>query len=288
MTGRLVVLGGCGAWPEPGRACSGFLVECEGFRVVLDLGYGTLPRLLTLLGSVSAAGVDAVVVTHEHPDHMVDLHGLFRARWFGARGAPPIPLYAPEKVLEHVGMLEALPLDAPALRAVFDWRPLPAEPYAIGPLVVESWLLPHYVPNAGVRLSADEMTLAYTGDTGPCAELTDSSAAMPTSTSSTPPTANKTRQRLPSPWTRPCSSLPVRRARPPQPPARVASCSPTSGQATIANSRAPMPARHSRVRYCSPTKDSLCPCHKPPGLEAPSPLLDKAGPSTSLPPYPVG
>lgn len=173
MTGRLVVLGGCGAWPEPGRACSGFLVECEGFRVVLDLGYGTLPRLLTLLGSVSAAGVDAVVVTHEHPDHMVDLHGLFRARWFGARGAPPIPLYAPEKVLEHVGMLEALPLDAPALRAVFDWRPLPAEPYAIGPLVVESWLLPHYVPNAGVRLSADEMTLAYTGDTGPCAELTD-------------------------------------------------------------------------------------------------------------------
>ena len=91
MTGRLVVLGGCGAWPEPGRACSGFVLEYDGFRIVLDLGYGTLPRLLTLLGSVSAAGVDAVVVTHEHPDHMVDLHGLFRARWFGARGAPPHP-----------------------------------------------------------------------------------------------------------------------------------------------------------------------------------------------------
>lgn len=173
MTGRLVVLGGCGAWPEPGRACSGFLVEYDGFRVVLDLGYGTLPRLLTLLGSVSAAGVDAVLVTHEHPDHMVDLHGLFRARWFGARGAPPIPLYAPEKVLEQVGMLEGLPLDAPPLRAVFDWHPLPAGPYGVGPFVVESWLLPHYVPNAGVRLSADEMTLAYTGDTGPCAELSE-------------------------------------------------------------------------------------------------------------------
>lgn len=173
MTGRLVVLGGCGAWPEPGRACSGFFLEYDGFRVVLDLGYGTLPRLLTLVGSVSAQGVDAVVVTHEHPDHMVDLHGLFRARWFGARGSPPIPLYAPEKVLERVAMLEGLASGAPALQAVFDWHPLPAGPYSVGPFAVESRLLPHYVPNAGVRLSAEETTLAYTGDTGPCAELDD-------------------------------------------------------------------------------------------------------------------
>lgn len=41
----------------------------------------------------------------------------------------------------------------------------------MGPFIVESWTLPHYVPNAGVRLSADEMTLAYTGDTGPCVEI---------------------------------------------------------------------------------------------------------------------
>ncbi|HEY3946691.1 MAG TPA: MBL fold metallo-hydrolase [Solirubrobacteraceae bacterium] len=173
MTGRLVVLGGCGAWPEAGRACSGFFVEYDGFRVVLDLGYGTLPRLLALLESVTAAGVDAVVVTHEHPDHMVDLHGLFRARWFGARGSPPVPLYAPQAVLEHVGILEGLPSDAPPLRAVFEWHPIPASAYAMGPFALESWLLPHYVPNAGVRLSADELTLAYTGDTGPCAELTE-------------------------------------------------------------------------------------------------------------------
>src|SRR5262249_18628326 len=43
---RLTVLGSCGAWPEAGRACSGFLVEYDGFRLVLDLGYATLPRLL--------------------------------------------------------------------------------------------------------------------------------------------------------------------------------------------------------------------------------------------------
>ena len=45
---RLTVLGSCGAYPEPGRACSGFAVEEAGYRLVLDLGYGTLPRLQEL------------------------------------------------------------------------------------------------------------------------------------------------------------------------------------------------------------------------------------------------
>lgn len=44
VTSRLVVLGSCGAWPEPGRACSGLVLKHGGTRVVLDLGYGTLPR----------------------------------------------------------------------------------------------------------------------------------------------------------------------------------------------------------------------------------------------------
>ena len=165
MTSRLVVLGGCGAWPEPGRACSGFVLEHGGARIVLDLGYGTLPRLLTLLGSSAADGIDAVIVTHAHPDHMVDLHGLFRARWFGRRGAPAIPLFAPEQVRTRLLALEDDGEDV--VRRVFDWHPLPAAPQQAGPLRLESMLLPHYVPNAGVRLSAPGLTLAYTGDTGP-------------------------------------------------------------------------------------------------------------------------
>jgi ribonuclease BN (tRNA processing enzyme) len=163
--GRLVVLGSCGAWPEAGRACSGFVLEHDGFRVVLDLGYGTLPRLLSLLDSSVADGLDAVLVTHHHPDHMTDLHGLFRARWFGRRDAPPVPLFAPEPVMGVLCSIEDD--DADAVRQVFDWRPLPAGPYALGPFRLESRDLPHYVPNAGVRLSYEALTVAYTGDTGP-------------------------------------------------------------------------------------------------------------------------
>jgi ribonuclease BN (tRNA processing enzyme) len=165
MDSRVVVLGGCGAWPEPGRACSGFLLEHDGFRVALDLGYGTLPRLLSLLGSTTAVGLDAVIVTHDHPDHVVDLHGLFRARLYDGRQEARIQLYSPEAVLQRIAGLEDS--DRSKAELVFAWRPLPAPPYELGPLRLESWTLPHYVPNAGVRLSTPELTVAYTGDTGP-------------------------------------------------------------------------------------------------------------------------
>ncbi|MGJ7907048.1 MBL fold metallo-hydrolase [Actinopolyspora sp. H202] len=171
MTSRLVVLGSCGAWPEPGRACSGFLLEHAGFRVVLDLGYGTLPGLLRLLGNTTASGVDAVIVTHRHPDHMVDVHGLFRARWFGERGGAAIPLYAAAGVWERLCEFEED--DTEPLHRVFEPHPLPAEEYSLGPFRLESRSLPHFVPNAGVRLSCEEFVLAYTGDTGPSPEITE-------------------------------------------------------------------------------------------------------------------
>lgn len=171
MSSRMTVLGGSGAWPEPGRACSGFLVEHDGFRAVLDLGYGTLPRLLEFLDSVHADGLDAVVVTHEHPDHAIDLHGLFRARWFGRRDGPAIPLYAGAGVLDAVARVEQD--DVTTLQRVFDWHELPAAPYEVGPFRLSSWALPHFVPNAGVRLTAPGLTIAYTGDTGPDPALID-------------------------------------------------------------------------------------------------------------------
>jgi ribonuclease BN (tRNA processing enzyme) len=162
---RLTVLGTCGAWPEAGRACSGFLVEHGGFRLVLDLGYATLPRLLALC---PAGEVDAVVITHGHPDHCVDLQALFRARYFGARPAATIPLYCPPDVVDRVGALEP----SEDLRAVFDVHRLPGE-HAVGPFRLKSRLLPHHVPNAGVRLVAPDLTLAYTGDSGPSPALAE-------------------------------------------------------------------------------------------------------------------
>lgn len=157
----VTVLGSCGAYPEPGRACSGFAVESAGFRLVLDLGYGTLAGLLELWPD----RVDAVVITHEHPDHCADLHALFRVHHYGRRGR--LPLFCPPGVLER---LQGLEPDV-GLREVFDVFELPGT-HDVGPFRLTGLDLPHFVPNAGVRLVADRV-LAYTGDTGPSPALAE-------------------------------------------------------------------------------------------------------------------
>jgi ribonuclease BN (tRNA processing enzyme) len=164
---RLSVLGGCGAWPAAGQACSGFLVEHDGFRLLVDAGYATLPRLLTHL---PAGDVDAVYVSHGHPDHCADLNPLLRARALSDDPPAPLAVYAPPGALDAV-----LALDRPGmLDAAYEPRPFaPGDAFHIGPFTVETRLLPHWLPNAGLRLAAGGRVLAYTGDTGPTPAVVD-------------------------------------------------------------------------------------------------------------------
>jgi len=159
----LTVLGSCGAWPEPGRACAGFLIEYDGFKVVLDLGYAALPQLLA---HCPKGEVDAVVVTHQHPDHCVDVSALARVRYYEARDADPIPLHCPPGVVDVLRALEPNP-DPATVFAVHDL----AATTEIGPFAVETVELPHYVTNLGVKLTAPGVSIAYTGDSGPSPDL---------------------------------------------------------------------------------------------------------------------
>jgi ribonuclease BN (tRNA processing enzyme) len=163
----VTVLGACGAWPEAGQACSGFLVEQDGFRLVIDLGYATMPRLLE---HVTAEQVDAVFISHGHPDHCADLSPLLRARAMAAEPAAALPVYAPAGALNAV-----LALDRPGMLAeTIEVRELSGgDDLEIGPFRVQTRLLPHWLPNAGLRLSAAGRTLAYTGDSGPSPDVVD-------------------------------------------------------------------------------------------------------------------
>ena len=102
---RLTVLGGCGAWPAADQACSGYLVEHDGFRLLIDPGYAILPRLLQ---GIDVDEVDAVLVSHGHPDHCADLNPLLRARTFrdDRPPAPALPAYAPPGALRPVLALD--------------------------------------------------------------------------------------------------------------------------------------------------------------------------------------
>jgi len=162
---RLTVLGGCGAWPVAGQACSGYLVEHDGFALLTDPGYATLPHLLQVTG---AERVDAVLVSHGHPDHCADLNPLLRARVL--RKDPPraLPVYTLPSALDPV-----LSLDEPGmLEDAVDLREFEAgDQLTVGPFQVSTWPLPHFVPNAGLRLTAGGQSLAYTGDSGPSEDL---------------------------------------------------------------------------------------------------------------------
>ncbi|MCG6499743.1 MBL fold metallo-hydrolase [Kitasatospora sp. A2-31] len=155
---RLTVLGTCGAWPEAGRSASGFLLEYDGFRLVLDLGYGTFPRLSERCAD---GQVDAVVVTHEHPDHCADLSALCRARYFAPERGARLPLYCTPGVVARVQAMEP----TEDLFDVFDVHPIPSD-HRVGPFRLDTALLPHHVPHAGVRVTAPGLTVAYSGDAG--------------------------------------------------------------------------------------------------------------------------
>jgi len=104
---RMTVLGACGAWPAAGQVCSGYLVEHDGSRLLVDAGYATVPRLLELMG---ADQVDAVFISHGHPDHCADLSPLLRARALRDDPPAPLPVYALPGALDAV-----LALDRPAM-----------------------------------------------------------------------------------------------------------------------------------------------------------------------------
>lgn len=106
MSLSLTVLGCSGSYAAPGGACSGYLVRSPAAISVLDLGPGTLANLQR---HVELADVDAVVLSHEHPDHWLDLPLLRNAMryYLGLEG---LAVYGTAGVLERaravIGELE--------------------------------------------------------------------------------------------------------------------------------------------------------------------------------------
>jgi len=171
---KLTVVGMSGSYPGPDSAASCYLVEQEHhgrvFRLLLDLGSGALGALQR---HVRLEQVDAVLLSHLHADHCLDLCGYYVVRRYGANAPlPRIPVYGPEGTADR--MARAYDLEPnPGMNEEFDFRTFPAGPFPVGPFVVRTARVAHPVPAYALRLEADGSVLAYSGDTGACDALVD-------------------------------------------------------------------------------------------------------------------
>lgn len=155
---ELTILGCAGSYAEPGNACAGYLVRTPGATVVVDLGNGTLANLQR---HVDLAALDAVVLTHDHPDHWLDLPILRNALRYYLM-VDGLPVYGTAGVLEQA---EAVISE---LAPTLVWTTIDAgtSELTIGDQVLTFSLTDHPVETYAVRVAAGARTLAYTADTG--------------------------------------------------------------------------------------------------------------------------
>lgn len=171
---RLTVIGCSGSYPGPDSAASCYLLEApyEGrtYRLVMDLGSGALGPLQT---HVDLTTVDAVVLSHLHADHCLDLCGFYVVRKYRPGGPlPPLPVYGPTGTGHRMARAYDLP-DQPGMTGEFDFHDYPDGVFRLGPFDVTATLVDHPVDAYALRITAEGRTLAYSGDTGPCPSLVD-------------------------------------------------------------------------------------------------------------------
>lgn len=166
---RLTVLGRSTATPNPGEACSGHLIESRQTRVLVDIGPGVVAQLLTRM---QPADLTALVISHMHPDHMLDLVTLRYA--FPWVNPPPdrLVVFTPPGSTDQLLDLARGAGDPRFFETTFDIR----EHDGAGELTFRELRLQpvetqHYVPTWGFRMTDGDGTLAYSADSGPCDAL---------------------------------------------------------------------------------------------------------------------
>jgi ribonuclease BN (tRNA processing enzyme) len=164
---RLTVVGCSGSVPSAYSAASCYLLEAEGFRLVMDLGSGALGALQRY---AAVHQVDAVALSHLHADHFIDMCSFWVARKYSPEGTlPPIPVYGPAEAARRVSRAN----DDPDVTGIFDFVTLTPGRRQIGPFTVTVDHVAHPVETFAFRFEHDGRALVYSGDTGPSPALTE-------------------------------------------------------------------------------------------------------------------
>lgn len=156
---KLTILGSSGTYAARGGACTGYLIDAGGVKVWLDCGPGTLGRLGDF---VKLEELDAVVVSHEHPDHCLELPVLYNAlRYHRSRAL--LKVFGTADTKQLIARIVGRPLEA-----VFDWRIVTSGDEAkIGDGRWSFDRTDHPPETLAVKVEADGRSLVFSSDTGP-------------------------------------------------------------------------------------------------------------------------
>jgi ribonuclease BN (tRNA processing enzyme) len=165
---RLTIIGCSGSFPGPDSPASSYLLEAEGFRLLLDLGNGAIGALQRHVGLYD---IDAVCLSHLHADHCLDLCAYYVARTFHPGGPRPrIPVYGPAGTASRMAQAYGL-AEPPGMTEAFDFATLEPGTRQIGPFQVTTAHMNHPVETFGYRLEHGGRSIAYSADTGESAAL---------------------------------------------------------------------------------------------------------------------
>jgi ribonuclease BN (tRNA processing enzyme) len=168
---RVTVLGKSPAWQDVDGACSGYLVQAGGQTVLLDCGPGVFAKLRRYADYLD---VNAIVISHLHADHILDLvpfaSGLrYSPRAAGTRPRLVAPPGSPEAFtrLCRAGGMSPDHIEQAFALTVYD----PAETVALGPITARFQPVPHFIPCNAVELAADGARMTFSADCAPSEEL---------------------------------------------------------------------------------------------------------------------
>ncbi|MEU3194451.1 MBL fold metallo-hydrolase [Streptomyces sp. NPDC006992] len=170
---KLTVVGCSGSFPSTESPCSSYLVEADGFRLLLDMGNGALGELQRHCGLYD---LDAIALSHLHADHCIDMCGYFVARYYRHEGGrcAPLPVYGPPGTEQRLTTAYADTPSESSMSEVFTFRTLtPGGGFEAGPFRVRTERVEHPVEAYAFRVEHEESgrVLTYSGDTGPSPAL---------------------------------------------------------------------------------------------------------------------
>ena len=167
---------GCSpAWPNPGGAQSGYLLESGGGSLLLDCGPGVLARLRT---TRLWPDPEAIVLTHFHLDHWGDLvPWVWGALYLRGREQEPRKpaLWVPPGGIANLAQFGGLLGFVDMFERVFELAEYaPGATFGAGGCTVTATAVSHYTLDAyALRVSADGRTITYSGDSGPDGALVE-------------------------------------------------------------------------------------------------------------------